>query len=202
MILDYFIFLLIGISTSVVGAVPFGLVNLTVLNVSLEQGNRAARRIAHGASVVEVLFGLTAILAGSMVYQYLEGNSVISFIAIAVLIVGGLFFLLKKQRLENPQETSYSGFLKGAILNLVSVQVFLFWILAIAFLSSIELMKYDALSVLIFISGIWMGKMLVLQLYMKLSRRLLSKSRVISMNINRIIGFVLFGMAFVQFINM
>ena len=202
MISNYFIYLLIGISTSIVGAAPFGLVNLTVLNVSHEQGNRAALRIAHGASFVEVLFGLTAILGGSMVYQYLEGNSIVSLIAIAVLVGGGLFFILKKQRLKSSQDTGYAGFLKGAFLNLVSVQVFLFWILAIAFLSSRELIKYDVLSILIFISSIWLGKMLVLQLYMNLSRIMLSKSRLVSKNINRIIGFVLFGMAFLQFITM
>ena len=57
MLVEIIIVLLIGITTSIVGAVPFGLVNLTVLNVSLEQGNRAALRIAHGASFIEVLFG-------------------------------------------------------------------------------------------------------------------------------------------------
>ena len=154
MFIDYIIYLFIGLATSVVGAVPFGLVNLTVLNVSLEQGSRAALRIAHGASFVEVLFGLTAILAGSLVYQHIEGNSIISYIAMAVLIGGGLFFLLKKQNIGTTRSTKYSGFLKGMVLNLVSIQVFLFWILAIAFLSSRGLMKFDLLSVIIFISGI------------------------------------------------
>ena len=202
MLVEYFIVLFLGIATSIVGAVPFGLVNLSVLTVSLEQGNRAALRIAHGASFIEVLFGLTAILAGSLVYQHIEGNSLVSYFAMAVLIGGGLFFLLKKQTIGNTRPTAYSGFLKGMILNLVSIQVFLFWILAVAFLSSRQLIKYDPAFILVFIAGIWFGKMMVLLLYMNLSKKLLSRSRIISNNINRIIGFVLFGLALVQFIKM
>ena len=198
MLIEYFILLILGIVTAIIGALPFGLVNLTVLNVSFEQGNRAALKIAHGAAIVEILFGLTAIIAGSLLATHIEGNQVISYFIVGVLLIGGLFFLIKKQRTGTARKTGYPGFLKGIFLNLVSLQVFLFWILAITFLSSRQLLQYDFLSVLLFISGIWLGKMIVLLLYMNLSKRILTKSRVISKNINTIIGLVLFGMAFIQ----
>ena len=208
MILDYILYLLIGMGISVIGAVPFGLVNLTVLNVSYEQGTRPALKIAHGASLIEVLFGLTAILAGSLIYHQLEGNTIISFIAAAVLIAGGMYFITKKQGPESSQEkqikqgTAVSGILKGAFLNLVSIQVFIFWILAIAFLSTRGLIGYDTVSILVFLAGIWTGKMIVLLTYINLSRKMFSRSGLISSNINRIIGFVLIGMAIVQFIKL
>ena len=183
---------------AILGGLPFGLVNLTVLNVTFEKGNRAAIKIAHGAAIVEVIFGLTALLAGGLLASYIEGNVIISYSTAAVLILGGIFFILKKQRSSNTRETGSSGFLKGILLNLVSIQVFLFWILAIAFLSSRELLQYDLLSILLFVSGIWLGKMAVLWMYMNLSNRYLSRSRIISKNINTIIGIVLFGLAFFQ----
>ena len=95
--------------STIVGGLPFGLVNLTVLNVTFEKGSREAIKIAHGAALVEVLFGLTALLAGGV-----------------------------------------------------------------------------------------LGKMVVLWMYMNLSNRYLSRSRIISKNINTIIGIVLFGLAFIQ----
>ena len=198
MIIAYIILLLIGIASSMLAALPFGLVNMTVLNVSLEQGNRPALNISFGASLVEVLFGLTAILAGGILAEYIEGNQGISYFIVAVLLAGGLFFIIKKQGEASTRNTTYSGFFKGIFLNLVSIQVFLYWILAIAFLSTRQLLQYDLLSILIFIIGIWIGKMTVLLLYMNLSKKLLSGSRIISKNINRIIGIVLFGMAFFQ----
>ena len=51
---------------AIVGGLPFGLVNLTVLNVTFEKGNGAAIKIAHGAALVEVVFGITALFAGGM----------------------------------------------------------------------------------------------------------------------------------------
>ena len=196
--IDYFILLLTGIAASMIGALPFGLVNLTVLNVSFKQGNRSALNIAYGASVVEVVFGLTAILAGGLLAEHIEGNKVVSYSAVGILIAGGVFFLVKKQRAVTSRDTGFSGFFKGIFLNLVSLQVLLFWILAIAFLSSKQLLIYDFFHILVFVSGIWSGKMIVLLLYMNLSNKILSSSQIISNNINRIMGIILFGMAFVQ----
>jgi len=198
MAIDYLIILLLGMGATIIGGLPFGLVNLTVLNVTFEKGSREAIKIAHGAALVEVLFGLTALLAGGVLASYIEGNVIISYSTAAVLIFGGLFFLLKKQHNNNSRVTGSSGFLNGILLNLVSIQVFLFWILAIAFLSSRELLQYDSLSILLFVSGIWLGKMAVLWIYMILSNRYISRSRIISKNINTIIGIVLFGLAFFQ----
>ena len=198
MVINYLFMLVMGMGAAIIGALPFGLVNLTVLNVTFERGNRAAIKIAHGAALVEVVFGLTALYAGGMLARHIEGNVIISYSTAAVLIIGGIFFILKKQDRNDPNETGSSGFLKGILLNLVSIQVFLFWILAIAFLSSRELLQYDLLSILFFVAGIWLGKMAVLWMYMNLSNRILSRSRIISRNINTIIGIVLFGLAFVQ----
>lgn len=198
MVIDYFIILLLGMGAAIIGGLPFGLVNLTVLNVTFEKGSRVAIKMAHGAALVEVVFGLTALLAGGVLASYIEGNVIISYSAAAVLIIGGVFFILKKQRSSNSRVSGSSGFLKGILLNLVNIQVFLFWILAIAFLSSRELLQYDLLSILLFVSGIWLGKMAVLWMYMNLSNRYLSRSRIISKNINTIIGIVLFGLAFFQ----
>jgi len=198
MLINIFILLFIGIITTMIGALPFGLVNLTILNVTFEQGNRPALNIAYGASLVEVLFGLTAILAGGLLSEYIEGNLIISYFIVAVLFAGGLFFIFRKQGAGSSRDTGYSGFFKGIFLNLVSLQVFLFWILAIAFISSRHLLHYDFLSILVFVSGIWFGKMLVLLLYIKFSKKIISSSGIISKNINTIIGIVLFGVAFIQ----
>ena len=169
MIINYLFLLIMGMSAAIVGGLPFGLVNLTVLNVTFEKGSRVAIKIAHGAAIVEVLFGLTALLAGGLLASYIEGNIIISYATAVVLIIGGAFFILKKQGSNTTREAGSSGFLKGALLNLVSIQVFLFWILAIAFLSSRELLQYDILSTLLFVSGIWLGKMAVLWMYMNLA---------------------------------
>ena len=68
--IQFTLLLLTGIMASMTGGLPFGLVNLTVLNVSMEKGMRAAMRISHGAAFIEVVFALTALLAGSLLLMY------------------------------------------------------------------------------------------------------------------------------------
>lgn len=202
MVINQFTILITGATVAILGALPFGLVNLTVLDVSLKRGNRYALSIAHGAALIEVFYGLIAIFAGGLVKKYIDGNIIINYFIILVLIVSGLFFLVKKQKSHSSGESGYLGFLKGALLNLISLQVFLFWMIALAYLSSKQLVQYDILSVLIFLSGIWIGKMTVLFLYMLLSKKIISHSQILSKNINRVIGFILFGVAILQTINM
>ncbi|MCD6597743.1 MAG: LysE family transporter [Bacteroidales bacterium] len=202
MLVNQIIILITGAAVAILGALPFGLVNLTVLDISMKRGNRYALSIAHGAALVEVFYGLIAIFAGSLVKNYIDGNVIINYFIILVLVVAGLFFLVKKQKSNSSGETGYLGFLKGAFLNLISIQVFLFWLIALAYLSSKQLIQYDILSVLVFLAGIWIGKMTVLLLYMLLSKKIVSHSQILSKNINRIIGFILFGVAVFQTINM
>ena len=202
MIFNQFTILIIGSLVAMLGALPFGLVNLSVLDASLKRGNKFALKIAYGASFVEIFYGLIAILAGGIVKKYIEGNVIINLSIILVLIIAGLFFLMKKQNTQSSGDTGYFGFLKGAFLNLISFQVFLFWLIAITFLSSKQLLPYDAISIVLFMLGIWLGKMAVLLLYMLLSKKMVSRSQILSKNINRIIGFILFGVAIFQAITM
>lgn len=202
MFFDQLSIFITGILAAVLGAVPFGLVNLSVLDVSLNRGNKDALNIAHGAAFVEVAYGLIAIFAGGAFSKLMDGNPVINYMIIIILIISGMVFFIKKQQARTSGDRKYFGFMKGAFLNLISFQVFLFWMLAITYLSSRGLMRYDALSVILFIAGIWLGKMAVLILYMLLSKRIFAHSQILSRNINRIIGSILFGVAIFQALSM
>ena len=199
MLVQYILLFFAAVITAIIGALPFGLVNLSVLEISLSRGYRPAMNLASGASIIEVFFALVSILAGSMLNQYVEGNRLVGIIAMLVLVAGGFYFLFRKAGIPSISKTRGSAFYRGILLNLISIQVLLFWILAVTYLSSREFMKYDTISVFMFLAGVWSGKILTLFAYSRLSMNLLNRSRVISGNINRIIGFVLITMAFIQF---
>jgi len=202
MILNQLAHLGFGFFVSVIGALPFGLVNLSVLDAAYKQNNRVALSISHGAAIVEVLFGLIAIYAGSIIYQFISENIVINYISIIVLSIAGLIFLIKRKDVKSQSHSKSVGFFKGALLNIISFQVLIFWLIAIAFLSSNQIMDYHFTTILVFVIGIWIGKMTVLWLYIRLSNKLVSKSKIMSNNINRIIGIVLFVIAFVQIVKL
>ncbi len=196
------IYLFIGLAACTVGALPFGIVNLTVLDETLKKGSRTALNIAHGAAIVEVLFGLLAILTGGLIDSYLENNAFINYFILVLFIVSGMVFFFNTKRIAFTEKSQFSDFFKGVFLNLVSIQVFLFWILAIAFLSTKDLNPPDSISVFMFLTGIWLGKMIVLWSYTILSKKIIAKSQKLSNNMNRIIGLILFSVAIIQAVKM
>lgn len=201
MISHSILFLLIGALATTIGAVPFGLVNLSVADVAIKVNIRKSMSVAFGAAIVEILFALTALLAGSLLNNLIEANSVVKFNVMAVLLFSGVFFWFKKNKTEIRENKSTSnGFLKGAVLNLISVQVLLFWMVAITFLSVKNLVPDSVLQMVLFVVGVWLAKVAVLWAYAFLARKVADKSATLSANINRIIGGLLVLAAVFQFI--
>lgn len=198
-----FIYLFIGALACSIGAIPFGVVNLTVMEVSIKQNTSKSMSVAFGAALVEILFALTALLAGNMLSGYFNGNLTVKYSVVLVLIVSGVFFWFKKSNVLNVNTKRHpNGFLKGILLNLVSIQVLLFWFLAATFLSVRNLFPSSLLQISLFISGVWIGKLVVLYMYALLGSKIIRQSQLISQNINRIIGFMLVAISIVQFIKL
>lgn len=196
-----FLFLFISMAATVIGAIPLGLVNLSVMDAALKNDSRGAVQIAHGASLVEIFFALVALLAGAKLSPVLEGNQVVHYFVFAVLLVSGLLFWFKKNKEKIRTETQKSfGFLKGVLLNIVSIQVLLFWLLAATVLSSKQGLPGTFPEVLFFLSGVWLAKMAVLKSYAFLATKVATHAEKFSANTNRIIGIVLIGVAIVQFV--
>ena len=55
------IFFLTAVTATFIGAVPLGLVNLSVIERSMKNDIRRANQIAYGASVVEILFAFIVV---------------------------------------------------------------------------------------------------------------------------------------------
>ncbi|PKP02752.1 MAG: hypothetical protein CVU14_02985 [Bacteroidetes bacterium HGW-Bacteroidetes-9] len=201
MALNSFIYLLIGALACTIGAIPFGLVNLTVMEISIKENIRKSMSVAYGAALVELMFALTALVAGTMLSGYFNGNMMVKYIVLAVLVVSGVFFWFKKSNPVNEGDSRHkNGFLKGILLNLMSIQVLLFWLFAVTFLSVRNLFPSSLIQFSLFIAGVWIGKMVVLYSYALLGSKIITQSQLISQNINRIIGFMLVAISVVQFI--
>jgi threonine/homoserine/homoserine lactone efflux protein len=196
-----FIHFFIAFAAAVIGAVPFGLVNLSVIDATIKSGSREAMGVAHGASVVEVLFALSSILAGTTLSPFFEGNPIVKYIVSAVLVISGLFFWFKKNKKNASLKQKKSfGFYKGVLLNIVSIQVLLFWLLAATLLSAKQLLPATFPEVMLFLAGVWLAKMGVLRIYAVMALKVFGRTEIISANINRIIGVVLLSVSVIQFI--
>lgn len=90
--------------------------------------------------------------------------------------------------------------MKGVVLNLLSIQVLLYWIVAITWLKTSYLPEITPGLILVLVVSIWIGKMGVLWVYALFSNLIMSKSDFIAKNINRIIGTILILSGFIQLI--
>ena len=195
------IYFFIAVAATIIGAVPFGLVNLSVVNAAVKNDSQSAIQIAHGASVVEIIFALIALLAGNKLSPVLQGNLVIRYFIFAVLLGSGLYFWFKNNQLKTTSDNRKStGFIKGILLNLVSAQVLLFWLLTATVLSAKQLIPLAFSDMFFFVAGVWLTKMAVLRAYAFLAKKVVHHAQKISANINQIIAIVLMAVAIVQFI--
>ncbi|TFH39129.1 MAG: hypothetical protein E4G95_01920 [Bacteroidia bacterium] len=190
--------ILLATALTIIGALPFGLVNLSVLDTSYYQGSRMAIKIAHGAAIVEIFFGLSALFAGNFVLEFTDGSWFARFMEVVIPAIIGVVFFLKGKKTKKLPTEGRSGFLKGVFLNLISIQVLMYWLFVITYLNAKQVAIEPRLY-LFFGIGIWTGKMLVLYLYAKLSTLILARSKTIAYNMNRIIGSVLLITALIQF---
>jgi L-lysine exporter family protein LysE/ArgO len=191
---EVFLFLLFGFVASIIGAVPFGLVNLSILQTAINNGIRATMPISYGASVVEIIYGVIGIFAGSLLFRYIDNNPWFNVFTTLVLLVMGLVFLFKQSHFQFNKNNTYGGFLYGILLNMLSLQVLAYWILAISIISTFSPQLFTPVAVILFLAGIWIGKMSVLVSYASLGNKIARRSEKISKNINLFIGIVLIGL--------
>ena len=166
----------ITLAITVLGALPFGLVNLSVLEISYQKGKAQGMKVAHGAAWVEVLYGLIALLSGSIIAKTIQDKPVFQYMSVWIPVIIGLVFLVKANKEKTEPGQHSNGFLKGMALNLLSVQVLLYWIAAMAWLNPGIYSSPNVMAWLSFALAVWCGKMGVLWLYAHYSSLILSKS--------------------------
>ena len=113
----------LGFIAAIIGAVPFGLVNLSVVDSTLSRGERAAFLVSAGATLIEIVFVLLAIFMGSRLAGYIENNRWIEFFILVVLLAAGILFFRRKNKATDKKVFIMPAFIKGMFLNILSVQV-------------------------------------------------------------------------------
>ncbi len=196
-ILFHFIY---GFIACTIGALPFGLVNLSVVDLTVNKLEKAAILFSVGASFIEVLFALAAILIGKQLNSLIKVNVLLEFGVVAVILVSSVYFFTKKYHQNKRPKFKIPFLFKGMFFNLISFQVLLYWFLAIAYLENNEKIDFSILYILGFLTGVMSGKMSTLLFYKLISKQVTSKAAFVSRKINQLIAFLLLFAAFFQFI--
>lgn len=192
--------LLLGLIITIIGALPPGASNLAVIQTTLQQNHRESRKISYGAGAGEVLLVLIAFSSGMVVQDFFNMNVWVQYL-VAILLAGiGVFFLVTTHRKAKIRKRQTSKYLLGFMLSIVNPPVLIYWILVFSFLGKYMLLSPDnsLIWIILFISGVFVGKVATLYGYSKLGLKLQKKKPTNKAGINKFIGVTLLVLSFMQ----
>lgn len=187
---------------SFLGALPFGIVNLTTTKITIEEGTSSALKFIFGASLIELVHAALALLFAEIIIMRIIENPIIKFSIGLLLIIIGIYFLFRNEKpsLKNKNKTKLPKLLLGMFLNLINPQAIPFWIFAITYLGNDMHMIVSAKEMSSFFLAIFIGKNLALLVFVYGSHFISTKLKLCCNIISRIMGVILLLGAIVHFI--
>jgi len=189
---------------SFLGALPFGIVNLSVTKITIQENKLEAFKFAFGASLIELLHALLALFFAEMILKYLIENPIFKFAVGFILISVGIFLFFRNENpnLENKakSERSLPKFLLGTFLSFINPQAIPFWIVSITYLTTNSYTIVSISEISIFFIAILIGKNLALSLFVYGSKLISTKIKLCCNIISKAMGTILIVGGLVHYI--
>ena len=199
-----FLLFLIGITATIVGALPPGASNLAVIKTTVNENIKQGLKISYGAGIGEVILAFLALSFGFVIKEYFVMHTWIQITLIVVLFIVGIYLVRTKPK-EVKDPSSYSSkYATGFILSFINPPVLIYWVVVFSMLhKNYNFDSMAALPVLIlFFSGVFLGKVLTLYGYGKLGYLIQNKKSNFKCFINRLIGVILIIISVVQVVRL
>jgi len=170
----------IGFVAAVIAASPPGAANIVVMNTTINGTVKKAMYVVLGAGMGEVLLSLLALHCVMNFTDYFKENPWVQITIFTLFIMTGAFFLLRntfniRSRNSSEKKVKAPRFITGFLLAFVNPPVLIFWVLAFTIIHKYVLKVSDMsplLTLLLFFSGVYIGKILTLYFYGKWSVKL------------------------------
>jgi threonine/homoserine/homoserine lactone efflux protein len=188
----------LGIGSSFVGALPLGMLNLTVLQLSLDNRQREAFAFSTGAVLVEFCQIFTTFLGMNALLAIPNLNNVLAIISIPILLFLGVKNLKNEADTEGSFFTTKSAFSQGVILSFANVLVYPFWLLWGNLFVQNGWLTPTPLAYSIFALGAGLGTFGAFCAFILLGKILWKRLLKVQRATNRLIAFAFFGFAAFQ----
>lgn len=185
----------IGFSSSFIGALPLGVLNMTVLKFALTNQQRKALEFSLGAVLVEffqvfiTLLGLNVLLS----IPYLK--EILGVISIPILVYLAIVNLKAKPNLNESEGGQYSSFTRGVLLSLANVLIYPFWILWGSVFIQNGWLPPNTNAYFIFSLGAGAGAMGGYLVFIILGKLMWKYVTQLQQYINQVLAFTFFGFA-------
>lgn len=198
---NVFYLIKLGILSSFVGALPLGMLNLTVLQLSLANRQKQALAFSAGAVLVEFCQIFTTFLGMNLLLTIPRLNNVLAIISIPILLFLGFKNLKNKPTTEGGNLTEKSAFYQGVILSFANVLVYPFWLLWGNLFVQNGWLNPTPLAYSIFAFGASLGTLGAFVLFIFLGNILWKHLKSVQNTTNRLIAMAFFSFAAFQIYN-
>ena len=197
------LYFFVGFAACLLGTIPFGPINLTVVKTTVDHDARRGTEVAIAASLIEILEALIAIWFGMVISSFLESNLAIK------LGIGLLFVILavviatrkSKPAMADKPPGQESFFKKGLLIAALNPQAIPFWIFALAAISQYFDFEYMGITLAAFLAGVFLGKMTALYGFVLASSYLKTHLQESSALVNKVLASVLLFIGVTQIWN-
>ncbi len=198
MIFSIFSHFCYGLIACFIGGLPLGIINMSVVNITIKQSSRSAYQFALGSSLVEIFEASVAVIFGLAIEGYLRHNQLVQFVIFFAFVILGVYFLLKKPKpvfYESSTTKNSSEFIKGIVVALLNPQAIPFWLFALAFVAPYHIIDFVGSNLYFFLGGVFIGKLLALVLFTKGAKYIKSHVSLSSRIIDKTMGgiFIIIG---------
>lgn len=191
-----------GLVISLLGALPLGTLNITAMQIAVQENNRNAIQYSIGVALVEILYvrvslkGMNWVMENQRIFNILEWCTVVLFIVLAV----ASFLTARKSRdqknilLKNNMNRFFLGLSMSAI-NPVQIP---FWFIWSTYLLSNQFLKSTAWYFNIYTVGIGAGTLAALALFIFAGKWVVNKLNASHRVINIVVGIIFLVSAVIQ----
>jgi threonine/homoserine/homoserine lactone efflux protein len=192
-----------GLVVSFLGTLPLGVLNITIMDVSLKKGMSAALRFALACALVELVYSYISVQLTKSIIEFPALRPITEVVATITLLGMGIYHIRKQNSLTASKKKTVSSFYLGAILSVLNVVAFPFWILYTTVLQGKGIVGLSQHSLMIvYVIGISMGTVAGLLPFAYASRFLTRIVAVHQHHMDRAIGCLFLSLSLFQFISL
>lgn len=197
------VYLFIGIIAAILSALPLGASNIAVINTTLKENAKQAFKIAITAGIAEVLLSYYALDCNKAITLFFDDNLWVQTTVVLLLFTAGSYLFFKKQTNKTAKKSklAQSKYATGFLLGIINPPVLIYWVIAFGVLNNNDFMLSLQSSVLVlflFFAGVYIGKLVTLYAYSKMSVIIKHKVTNITQTLNRVTGVLLIIIGLIQ----
>lgn len=188
-----FLYFAVGFFASLVGTIPFGPINLTVLKATVDHGPGRGVQIALAASLVEFGQVFLALWFGKLITTFLEQNAVVGLLFAVLFVVLAAVVVTREAHplLPDNADGEQSFFRRGLLISLLNPQVIPAWIITLTVIDQYVDFDYAGVYQLLFLLGVSGGKLAALYGFVIASDYLASHLQQSGRLVNRLLAAIL-----------